>query len=146
MSTPAVFRESSRLTFPGMRVREAAEMRSWLLLHESEYDHFDYNVRIGAARDPGPAYPDWVRTSAKMCSQLRMDAIAWHGQQATLLELKQFAYPDAAQQLATYGAVWASENAGLPTPRLLLVCRRTDEGTMATATAAGVAVEVLGPG
>jgi hypothetical protein len=119
-------------------------MRRWLARHQSEYDRFHYNVRIGAARDPGPAYADWVRASARMSSQLRMDAIAWRGKQATIIELKNVAYPSGAQKLAVYGAVWWSENADSPKPVLLLVARGIDPATWGTASAAGIGVEVLG--
>ena len=136
--------QATRLKFPGMRPSEANLMRRWLALHEPEYDRFDYNVRIGAARDPGPQYPDWVRKAARDCSQLRMDAIAFKGTQATIIELKNRAYPDSAQQLALYGAVWWSDNVGAPRPLLLLVCRGIDEATPATAQAANIRLEVLG--
>lgn len=136
--------EATRGKFPGMRPSEANLMRRWLARHEQEYDSFAYNVRIGAGRDPGPQYPDWVRKSAVMCSMLRMDAIAWKGNQATIIELKNVAYPSAAQQLALYGAVWWSDNATYPKPKLLLVCRGIDLATWATAAPAGITVEVLG--
>jgi hypothetical protein len=136
--------EASRLTFPGMRDTEANLMRRWLALHEHEYERFDYNVRIGAGRDPGQAYPEWVRKTAIMSSQLRMDAIAWNGTQATILELKNVAYPNGAQKLTVYGAVWWTDNAYLPRPLLMLVCRGIDDATWANTSAANIRVDVLG--
>jgi len=136
--------EQTRGKFPGMRATEANLMRRWLARHESEYDRFEYNVRIGAARDPGEQYPDWVRKAAKMSSQLRMDALAWKGTQLTIIELKNVSYPSGAQKLAVYGAVWWSENPQASKPKLLLVSRGIDLATWATALAAGIAVEVLG--
>ena len=121
-------------------------MRRWLLLFEGAYDNFQYNVRIGPSRDPGPAYADYVRRTAKMSSQLRLDAVAWDGNRPTLIELKNYAWPSAVQQLAVYGAVWALENPQLPKPMLLLVCRGCDPGTMPSAVAAGVTVQVVSPG
>ena len=144
MSSPSLPAQSLRTKYPGMRAREADVMRRWLKLHEQEYDRFDYNVRIGASRDPGPQYPDYVRTTARVSSQLRMDAVAWKGEQVTLLELKNSAWPSAVQQLALYGAVWAAEHPSLPKPKLLVVCRSQDAGTPPTAAAAGVAVEAIG--
>lgn len=136
--------EQTRTKFPGMRQTEANLMRRWLAAHETEYSRFEYNIRIGAARDPGPAYPDWVRTSAKASSMLRMDALAWQGDQITIIELKNVSYPSGAQKLAVYGAVWWSENPGQHKPKLLLVSRGIDEATWATASAAGISIEVLG--
>jgi hypothetical protein len=140
----ATIPQQARTKFPGMRPSEVNLMRRWLAAHETEYDSFDYNIRIGAARDPGPQYPEWVRKAARMSSQLRMDALAWKGTQITLIELKNVAYPSGAQKLAVYGAVWWSENPQAPKPILLLVSRGIDEATWATASAAGIRVEVLG--
>jgi hypothetical protein len=127
-----------------MRVTEADLMRRWLAVHESEYDSFDYNVYVGAGRDPGPAYEEWVRRSAIFSSRLRMDAIAFRGAQATIIELKNVAYPSGAQKLTVYGAVWASDNPMALKPLLLLVCRGMDPATWANTAAAGISVNVLG--
>ena len=121
-------------------------MRRWLAAHEHEYLSFAYNVRIGAGRDPGPDYADWVRKTAVLSSQLRMDAIATRGNHTTIIELKNVAFPSAVQELAVYGAVWASDFPQAGKPLLLLVCRGIDPGTWPTAEAAGVSVEVLGFG
>lgn len=136
--------EASRLKYPGMRSTEANLMRRWLALHENDYDSFAYNVRIGAGRDPGVQYPDWVRKTAIVSSQLRMDAIAWYGRQATVIELKNVAYPSGAQKLTVYGAVWSADNPGFPRPLLLLVCRGMDPATWANTAAANIRVDVLG--
>lgn len=127
-----------------MRTREADIMRRWLAAHEEEYDCVSYNVRIGAGRDPGPGYADWVRKTAVLSSQLRMDAIAWRGDQATIIELKNIAFPDAVQELTVYGAVWQTDYPERVKPILLLVSRGVDAGTAPTAAAAGVTLEVLG--
>jgi len=142
----AILNQAERLKFPGMRIGEAGVMRRWLSVHETEYDSFDYNVRIGAGRDPGSSYPDWVRKTALMSSQLRIDALAWQGKQATVIELKNVAYPSGAQKLTVYGAVWASDNPTLPKPKLLLVCRAMDSATWANTVPAGINVDVLGFG
>jgi hypothetical protein len=126
-----------------MRKGEAEVMRLWLQKYEAAYDHFEYNVRIGPSRDIGPSFPDYVRKTAMVSSQLRLDAIAWDGQQATLVEAKQKAWALGVQQLAVYGAVWAAENPQLPRPKLLLICRRVEAGVIESAAATGVLVEIV---
>ena len=143
MSFPSPLRQQDRRKFPGMRRRETAVMRLWLKDYEEAFDEFQYNVRIGVGRDPGPKYSDYVRKTAIMSSQLRMDAVAWNGTQATLIELKNYALPAAVQQLSRYGAVWSAENPSLPRPHLLLVCTGADGGVMPSAAAAGVIVHVV---
>lgn len=119
-------------------------MRSWLAQHESEYDRIDYNVRIGAARDPGPAFPEYVRRTARLSSQLRLDAVAWQGAQPTILELKFWATSTAVQQLAIYGAVWREDTPAGPAPRLLLVAIGAEQGVAETAAAANISLVLLG--
>jgi hypothetical protein len=126
-----------------MRPREAAVMRLWLRVFEDAYDAFEYNVRIGPSRDPGPSYPGYVRRTAMMSSQLRIDAVAWDGLTPTLIELKHNASPRGVQQLAVYGAVWRLEHLELPPPKLLLVCTGVLPGVIETAAAAGVTVHVV---
>lgn len=138
--------EAERTVFPGMRAGESRVMAQWLRRHEGEYDSFAYNVRIGAARDPGPAFDMATRRSALMCSQLRMDAIATQGELRTLIELKNWAFSKAVQQLALYGAVWRADFPQLPLPKLLLVCRVADASAWTSAPAAGVTIEELGIG
>jgi len=144
MGTPAIPPQSTRSKYPGMRFKESNMMRDWLGLHESEYDRFDYNVRIGVGRDPGPQFADWVRKAAIMSSQMRVDCVAWKGDVPLLIELKVFAFARAVQQITTYGAVWAAERPGTAQPQLLLVVRGMDDSAKASAAAAGLRVEVLG--
>ena len=118
-------------------------MRSWLTKHERDYDRIEYNVRIGTARDPGPAFPEYVRHTARLSSQLRLDAVAWQGKQPTILELKLWATATAVQQLAIYGAVWREDYPAQPAPRLLLVAIGAEQGVAETAAAANITLEVL---
>lgn len=118
-------------------------MRSWLTKHQGEYDRIDYNVRIGTARDPGPAFPEYVRRTARLSSQLRLDAVAWQGPQPTILELKFWATSTAVQQLAIYGAVWREDTPAGPAPRLVLVAVGAEQGVAETAAAAHITLELL---
>ena len=138
--------EATRTKYPGMRGGETRVMQQWLRIHESEFDSFAYNVRIGVARDPGPAFTDAVRRSAMLFSQLRMDCVASKGKQSTLIELKNWAFSKAVQQLALYGAVWRMDFPELPPPALLLVCRVADASAWTSAPAAHVTIEELGIG
>ncbi len=128
-----------------MRPREGQVFRLWLKDHEQEYDRFDYNVRVGPGRDPGPAYSDAVRSAAVLSSQLRLDAVAWKNGSPTLIEIKDFALITAIAQLTMYAAVWRIANPAQTSVALLIVCSNSQPGFMAAAAAAGVAVNVLPP-
>ena len=141
--TPEMPRQQDRTKFPGMRPHEAALMRAWLRLHESEYDAISYNVRVGAPRDPGEAFPEWVRKSARDSSQLRMDAEAVKAGSATIIELKNYATADAVKQITMYAVAWVRDHAGAPQPRLLVVCAGAAQEALQAAHAAGVEIEVV---
>jgi len=120
-------------------------MRLWLQEHESEYDRFDYNVRIGPGRDPGPDYSPAIREMGRKHSQLRIDAVAWKGNRPTLIELKNFALMNAIAQIGLYAAVWREDYPTLPAPGLLIVCSGAEPGLVNAAVAANVAVQILLP-
>lgn len=133
--------QSERMKFPGMLPREILIFRNWLQMHESEYDRFDYNMRIGSGIDPGPTWPDYVRQSAIKNSQLRIDAVAWKGTQATIIEVKDRAGASAIGQILTYEAAWTKDNPGTPVPKLLLVTNRLQHNMLPVLLKSGVAWE-----
>ncbi|MGH9402857.1 MAG: hypothetical protein ACRD2P_12205 [Terriglobia bacterium] len=133
--------QADRLTFPGMLPREILIFKNWLAMHETEYDKFDYNVRIGAGVDPGAVWPDYVRQQAIANSQLRIDAIAWKAEQPTIIEVKDRAGASAIGQIVTYEAVWLKDNAGSPAPKLLLVTNRLQHNTLPVLLKAGISFE-----
>ena len=122
--TPAQVLQQHRLNYPGMLPREIILFREWLKLHEAEYDKIDYNVRIGAGVDPGPGWPDNTRQMAIANTQLRIDAVAWQGNQPTIIEVKDRAGASAAGQLVTYEAVWEKDQMSSLPPKLLLISNR----------------------
>jgi hypothetical protein len=114
--------EADRLKYPGMLPDEILVLRAWLTLHQTEYDSFDYNVRIGAGTDPGPAYSPEVRKQAVMNTQLRLDVVAYKHEFPTIIEVKRRAGPSNVGQLLTYDAVWRNDYKTLPAPKLMLLC------------------------
>ncbi len=122
MSTLAQRMEAERKSFPALLPRETLVIKAWLKLHEAEYERFDYNMRIGEGNDPGPGYSDAIRRDMVLLSQMRVDAVAWKGNLATLLEVKDRATPSAVGQLISYAHVWQLQFPANPSPLLLLVC------------------------
>jgi hypothetical protein len=143
MSTPNTPLQSDRQSFPGLMPNEVLVLKRWLKLHESEYDRFEYNVRIGPGFDPGEKHMDEIRAMSIANTQRRIDAIAWKGQQATIIEVKQRASFAAVGQLFGYETHWLSEHPGSGTPRLLLVAESTAEGTDLVIKRAGITLELV---
>jgi hypothetical protein len=143
MSTPAQRLQADRLKFPGLLPEETLVLRAWLVLHESEYDRFDYNMRIGQGIDPGPAYTPEVRKQNIDNTQLRIDAVAFKGQQATIIEVKRRATASNVGQLLTYDSVWRKQFTGQPSPILRLVVNTFSHHILARVTEAGIHLDVV---
>lgn len=124
MSTPAQRLVDLRIKYPGMAPREAIIFRQWLEQRGAEYDHFDYNVRIGTGTDPGAKYPDSIRREYILNTQKRIDAVGWQGAQPTIIEVKDRATGSCMSQLLTYKALWPTTFPNTPQPILLLVTNR----------------------
>lgn len=131
------------MKYPGLLPREIIILRNWLKLHESEYDRFDFNVRIGSGHDPGPSHDDNIRQMAVMNTQKRVDAVAYAGQQVTLIEVKDRAGAAAVGQLVTYNHLWRADHPADPPPLLMLVCNRFTQDMPLVTTAAGISLQLV---
>lgn len=124
MSTRPPLLQAERLSYPGLLPREVLILQAWLKLHESEYDRFDYNVRVGQGTDPGPTYEPGIRKMAIDNTKKRIDAVAYKGNQATLIEVKDRAQLSAVGQLVGYSHLYPMDHTDEPVPLLLLVTNR----------------------
>jgi hypothetical protein len=140
---PAQTLQADRLRFPGMLPREVLIWKCWLRKHEAEYDSFSYNERIGPGYDPGPAWDQNMRTMAIANSQKRLDAVAWQGTLATLIEVKDRAGASALGQLLTYYPLWSAQHTDLPRAKMLLVTNRIQPAIDIAAAYNGVALEIV---
>jgi hypothetical protein len=142
-STPAQTLQADRLRFPGMLPREVLIFRNWLGTHESEYDSFDYNARVGAGFDPGAGWDESIRAMAIANSQKRLDVVGWKGTQATLIEVKDRAGASALGQLLTYAPLWSTAHQDLPRANMRLVTNRLQPDIGVVASYWGIAVDVV---
>ena len=117
---------------------EVAVLREWLRIHESEYDSFDYNVRVGQGTDPGPTYDTTMRQMALAVTRKRIDAVAYKGSDVTLIEVKKRATLAAVGQVVSYKTLWNADNPLKPASRLLLVAVTFDPDVMPVLTANAV--------
>lgn len=165
MATPAQRMEADRHKFPGMAPREVIIFRAWLLLHQNEYDRFDYNVRVGNGTDPGEQYPAIYRQQYIENTQKRIDVVGWKNVPATLIgapsnlvtllalnrsgaaptiiEVKDRATASCMSQILTYKALWPFTFPSTPAPRLLLVTNRVAADMPLVLDASGITLEVV---
>lgn len=143
MATPAQRLESDRHKYPGMAPREVIIFRAWLALHQSEYDRFEYNVRVGNGIDPGDDYPAIYRQQYIENTQKRVDAVAWKGDQPTIIEVKDRATASSMSQILTYKALWPITFPDSPAPKLLLVTNRVAADMPIVLDATGITLEFV---
>jgi len=141
MGTPAQRLEADRLRFPGMLPAEVVVFKAWLVLHEKEYDRFEYNVHIGAGVDPGPSVSQYWRDLAIKATQLRMDAVAYKGVTPALIEVKRRATPANIGQLITYGILWDHDFPATPRPTLILVANTFQANIVGVAAQTGIRLD-----
>lgn len=135
--------QAERLKFPGMLPREIVVLKSWLSIHEGEYDRFDYNLRLGKGDDPGNTFPDNIRKMAVENTQKRVDAVAWKGTLPTIIEVKDRATASAIGQLVTYRALWLQTFPSGPSPKMLLVANKIAPDIVIVLQHAGIAFDIV---
>jgi hypothetical protein len=137
--------ESDRLTYPAMLPAEIAVWRAWLRLHQTEYDRFDYNTRVGPGFDPGGGVPDFVRQMSIKNTKKRIDAVGWKGDQPLIVEVKDRAGLSAIGQLMGYIVHWKLENPHKVPPQSLLVARALAPGMVDVLTSHSLNYELVQP-
>lgn len=147
MNEPQVqFSSAAKLAkFPGMFPPEVPILRRWIELHQGDYDAVQFNVRVGTGFDPGPGVHQAIRDMAIANTRLRIDAVVWKGQQATLVEVKQHAGASSLGQLLTYSQLWQEANPGAVKPILLVVTADHQPDIPRVLAAWGVKLEVVTP-
>jgi hypothetical protein len=134
---------ADRHKLPGLLPAEILVLRAWLLLHEGEYDSFDFNVRLGSGFDPGPKYEDNIRRQWIMNTQKRLDAVGYQGNQATIIEAKRRAGLSNIGQLVGYKVLWLRDHPDTPTPKLLLVTTSVQTDIFDVAQDSNIRVEIV---
>lgn len=100
------------------------DIRIWdrfLLAFEKEYDRFDYDVRVGPLPPNLPDLPPNLQPLVDALYRLRIDVVAWKGDQPTIIEVKPNAGLSCLGQLLTYNYFWRKEKKSRKKPILMAV-------------------------
>lgn len=135
--------QAERLKYPGLLPREIIILRTWLLAHELEYDRFEYNVRVGAGVDPGPQWPENIRKQAIENTQKRIDAVAYKGDSATIIEVKDRAGASAIGQLLTYLPLFEEAFPAYKSPAMILITNRVQPDLLPVLERAGIRLDLV---
>jgi hypothetical protein len=88
--------------FPHLLPVDAALWQQFLEQYGGAYNQFEYDVRVGAGRDPGAAYPPNIRFDAIILSQRRIDVVGYQAKLITLFEVTASAGLTALGQMIAY--------------------------------------------
>jgi len=165
MANPAQRLESDLLSYPGMLVDETVVWRAWASLHQTEYDRFDHNIRIGPGKEIGPGFLPSVQRAEFLNSQMRIDSVGWQGidpslipagvsdpqaiydlfpsAQATIFEVKRRATLAAYGEIMGYNHAWVSDFPNQPPPLLVIVCASYAQTILPAVRASAIQVDVV---
>lgn len=74
----------------------------FLVDHANDYTSFDYDVKVGDGRDPGPRFSDKIRKMALGLSQRRVDVVGHRSDRRDIIEITPYAGIRAIGQLNVY--------------------------------------------
>lgn len=107
--------------FPHLLPWDAAIWRAFLQRNGQNYQTFEYDVRVGNGRDPGPDFSQNIRNMAIRLSQRRIDAVGFQPGTITLFEITGSIGMTALGQCHAYPILYRIANPGNYTLRTILV-------------------------
>lgn len=130
-------------SFPGMSEPESRIFRAWLALHGSEYDRFEFNVRVGEGESLPPDTPEFVKELATAVSRPRIDVVAINGGVARLIEVKVRTGLSSIGQLVGYRTLYFRDHPQTPAVELLIVAARTSPDVVRVLEENGIGLELV---
>ena len=107
--------------FPHLLPEDRELWQDFLLNNPNFAKRYDYDIKVGEGRDPGPNYPDYIREMALNISKRRIDAIAFDDNSITIIEISVFAGLTQLGQLMAYPCLYKSTTkTKLPIKKLLV--------------------------
>ena len=98
----------------------------FLDLPANVYKDYQYDVKVGDGRDPGPDFPDHIRQMALNISRRRIDAIGFTGTTPTIIEISTNAGLTQLGQLMAYPCLYKIQTPESPEPQRPLVAREIE--------------------
>lgn len=126
--------------FPERTGRETILMRDFLKAHGEEYDRVAFSVRIGEGIAANPEHLPGVQEMTRYNSRMRIDILAWRGDLADIIEVKERVLPAVLGQLIAYRQMFLEENPGAREPRLIVVGRTATADALRVLTSNGITV------
>ena len=88
--------------YPHLLPEDARVWNDFRILHQPDHITFMYDVAVGEGRDPGPLFPDNIRTMGLRLSKRRLDVVGVKPDYVEIFEITQSAGLKAAGQALVY--------------------------------------------
>ncbi len=126
-----------------MAVNDVPIWERWLELHASEFEGFDYDVRVGRGRNAPASFSPEFRKDITDLTQMRIDAVAVQSGLIDIIEVKQNAGASAIGQVLTYKELYEDSPEALLIRRLVIVTDNPHPDLVRAAEKLGVVVETV---
>jgi len=104
--------------------KDIAVWERFLASEAQRFTSFDYDVRVGDGRDPGPEFPPNIRRMAVMLSQRRIDAIGHAPNHIAIIEITSVAGIKAFGQCKVYPILYKLAHPEHLPIKMILVAER----------------------
>lgn len=138
--------------YPGLIAVEERLWRRWLRDHESEWDRFEYNVRVGegvtariTTQTGDPGLDARLEEQYRNATKKRIDVVGSRLGETWIFEIEERPSTRALGQLYTYRQLLAKERGIVGEILLGLVCVRLGPDMAEAFTDAGAFIWQLGP-
>jgi len=129
--------------YPQMTVNESVISRAWLMKHGLDFDRVEFNSLLGNSIELGPEVDEVTRRQAAQISAKRSDIIAWHGNEATIVEVKPRLSFSALGQLLGYRLLFHLEHPEITNIHLVAIGHDASVDTPEVLLAHGAHVELF---
>jgi len=98
--------------YPHMFPRDIAIWKRFIAKYGEEYDHFDYDIKVGEGGEPDPSWNEKIREMQETLSKKRIDVVGHKATKTEIIEVKPDASCSAIGQALAYAALYGKENPG----------------------------------
>jgi len=130
--------------YPHLREDEQKVWDAFLLLHGTEWDTFDYDVRVGSGHPVDPTLADFTKRMVAAVSKPRIDAVGWKDGRPTIFEITPRAGGTTFGRLPFYKDLFKETFPNVPEPAVAYVTSWITADQSRYLERAGVRVYVVG--
>lgn len=109
--------------FPHLLPEDRELWEDFLSTSSNVYTEYQYDIKVGVGRDPGPEFPNHIREMALNISRRRIDAIGFIAETPTIIEISVNAGLTQLGQLMAYPCLYKIQTSTTRPIQRLLIAR-----------------------